>query len=97
MDTMGMLGSIVNVAVFVFSSNSFEQFPFPQKFLIFLAAEQTLLVYKSILSKMFSNPPEWLDQIEKRHDYLKDKFKMDHINDIDKNYEKCEYCNKNLN
>ena len=24
-------------------------------------------------------------------------FKMDHINDNDKTYEKCEYCNKNLN
>jgi hypothetical protein len=23
--------------------------------------------------------------------------KMDHINDNDKTYEKCEYCNKNLN
>ena len=25
------------------------------------------------------------------------KFKMDHINDNDKTYEKCKYCNKNLN
>ncbi len=32
-----------------------------------------------------------------RIDYLNDKFKMDPINDNDKTYEKCEYCNKNLN
>jgi len=29
--------------------------------------------------------------------YLNDKFKMDHINDNDKTYEKCEYFIKNLN
>ena len=61
MDTMGMLGTVVNVAVFVFSSNSFEKFPLPQKFLIFLAAEQTLLVYKSILSNPNIIPYELVD------------------------------------
>ena len=28
---------------------------------------------------------------------MNDKFKMDHINDNDKTYEKCKYCNNNLN
>jgi hypothetical protein len=29
--------------------------------------------------------------------YLNDTFKLDPINNKDKTYEKCEYCNKNLN
>ncbi len=28
---------------------------------------------------------------------MNDRFKMDPINDNDKTYEKCKYCNKNLN
>ncbi len=28
---------------------------------------------------------------------MSDKFKINPINDNDKTYEKCEYCNKNLN
>lgn len=75
MDSMGQLGFVVSVAVIVFSSNSFDAYPTNQRILIFLVAEQALLIYKTILSTfLFSKPPEWIVNIQKRNEMIVDKY-----------------------
>lgn len=76
METMSILGFIVNTALIVFASDSFDSYSFTEKALIFLLAEQTLLCYKILLNRMFPEVPEWIDDIAKRNDFVEQKYKL---------------------
>ena len=74
MDTMGAVGLVVNVALIVFTSNSFIHYPVEVKFIIFLSAEQFLLIYKTILTWCIPCPSEDVDDLTKRNEFIVDKY-----------------------
>ena len=76
MDTMGVLGFIVNTALIVYASDSFDSYTLTQKTLIFLVAEQSLLVYKILLNKLFPETPDWVNDIQQRNAYVEHKFQF---------------------
>ena len=76
MDTMGILGFVVNTALIVFSTDSFERFPMMERIIIFLVAEQSLLIYKIALTTFFPSPPGWIDEITKRIFFVEQKYQF---------------------
>ena len=74
METMGGVGLVVNTALIVFTSNSFISYPIETKWVIFLSAEQFLLVYKTLLSWCIPSPSELVEDLTKRNEFITDKY-----------------------
>jgi len=83
MDSMAFLGFMVNTGLVVFTGNSFSTYPMMERALIFLVAEQSLMFYKGILQNFFPSPPEWIDDIQKRQEYVVMKYKLGKDEDDD--------------
>merc|ERR1712167_450187 len=74
MSSISTIAFVVNTAVIIFTTNAFDSTPITRKFLYFLVGEQVLMVYTIILNASFPNPPDWLDEIAKRNEYVIDKY-----------------------
>ena len=83
MKTMSDLGLVVNTALIVFTSNSFESYPMEIRALIFLSAEQILLIYKVSLSYLFPDPSDAIADIVARNEFISDKYQRGIFEDED--------------
>lgn len=69
-DFFGFLAIVTNCALIVFTTNSFEDYSYSDKFLIFFVAEYALLIVRSFLQHVIPDEPEGLHDIHMRHKHL---------------------------
>ena len=74
MKAISTFGFVVNIAIIVFSTNSYDNLPVTTKALYFLVGEQLLMIYTLVLSATFPSPPGWLKDIEMRNEFVVDKY-----------------------
>ena len=74
MNSISTVAFVVNTAVIVYTSNAYNEVPPMKKALYFLIGEQILMVYTIILAATFPSVPGWLDDIDKRNEYIIDKY-----------------------
>eukprot|EP01041_Mallomonas_annulata_P011705 gene11705-24523_t len=70
MDAMTVLGIYFNVAIFVWTGKSLENYSLINKVLLFFIASQVLLMLKLTLQGLFGGFPQWILDIEARQKYI---------------------------
>lgn len=83
---MAVLGIVCSVGIVVFAGPNFESLDFFDKLVLFLGAEQIILLFTTFLPMFFyvppwlgvefdmSDDPEWITRVEERQDFIIEKF-----------------------
>jgi hypothetical protein len=74
MDMMSIIGVVNSVAVLVFTENDFSNYTLYEKIIIFLAAEQGLLMLKYYIESTFQEEPQWVADVAARNNFIIEKF-----------------------
>ena len=71
MDLMSTLGIICSVAIICFAGQDLGEFSLFMKVVIFLLAEQILLVYKAIIQYVLPGEAEWVEELADRNTHIR--------------------------
>ena len=71
MDLMSILGIVCSVAIIVFSEDQLGGYSLFEKVVIFLLAEQALLVFKFLIQYSMTENAEWVEELAARNMYIR--------------------------
>lgn len=74
MDALSILAILVNVGLIVFTTASYESYSLEDKFLLFLMAEQGVILVKVVLHILIPDEPEWLADVQARNAFVVTKY-----------------------
>ena len=71
MDLMSSLGIVCSVAIIVFSEDQLGGYSLFEKVVIFLLAEQALLVFKFLIQYSMTENAGWVEELAARNMYIR--------------------------
>jgi hypothetical protein len=74
MDMFSVLGVLSSVGIICFTDESLDEYSYLIRFIIFLIAEQAILMTKFILQFLYPNEYDWLEDVQKRNEHVVKKY-----------------------
>ena len=74
MDMMSIIGVVNSVALLVFAEDQLVYYTLYEKIIVFLAAEQGLLMLKSYVHSLVPSDPDWVGDLEARNSFIIEKY-----------------------
>ena len=82
MDMMSILGIVCSTAILCFSDEQLNEYSAIERIIIFLIAQQVLVLYKYFISSFLPEDPEWVSEMSERNIFIRYVRLIIHILDV---------------